>query len=79
MFNKQKKLDGYTQAEIQGVVIKGLELAKRERNSIVCFEHLVTAIRFVQHSGSNEIKEMIDIAIKECNDLEFLPISYKEC
>ena len=72
-----RKTDGYTQAEIENIVVKTLELAKRRKIEIIDQKLIVEALYFMKHAKNNRIKEMEDIAVDECNDLEFLPEKYK--
>lgn len=72
------KTDGYTQAEIEGIVVKALELSIRRNKDNISFTEMLDAIRYSASNKSNKFKEMIDLAIEECNDLEFLPVKYKK-
>lgn len=73
-----QKTDGYTQAEIENVVVKALELAMRKHSDTLKKEHLDLAIEYMLSAQNNKITEMEDIALRECNDLEFLPQKYRE-
>lgn len=67
------KLDGYSQAEIEAVVVKALSLARRRKNGAITVKLLLEATDYVKKSLNNEeTKKMIKIAIEECSDLEFL-------
>lgn len=66
----------YTQAELEGIVIKAMELAIREDRNEILFEDLKCATELIVTVQNKKIDEMIEIAINECNDLEFLP---EEC
>ena len=70
------ELDGYTQAEIEGVVIKALELSLRKKKDEISIKELIEAVDTVVSSSGEKIDEMIEIAVKECNDREFLPEGY---
>ena len=72
------KTDMYTQAEIEGVVVKALEVVKRRKMACIDYEVLNFAVDNVVSFKNEKIKEMTDIAIAECNDMEFLPNKYKE-
>lgn len=72
-----KKTIDYTQAEIEGIVVKALELSVRNNREEIIFEDFKNAVNFIIRTENEKIKEMIDIAIKECNDLEFLPDTTK--
>lgn len=68
--------EGYTQAEIEGVVVKSIELMKREKVDVLTMDHVNAALRFIVKANNSKISEMIELAIGECNDLEFLPTKY---
>lgn len=70
--------DGYTQAEIEAIVVKALELAKRNGRNRIRQGDLVRSLDYMLSNQNEKIKEMEDIALKECNDQEFIPIEYKE-
>ena len=70
--------DGYTQAEIEAVVVKALELAKRNKKSEITQGILDTAMKYMLSNQNEKIREMEDIALKECNDQEFIPEIYRE-
>jgi AAA+ superfamily predicted ATPase len=72
-----KDINGYTQAEIESVTIKAMEISKREKEDKISLKNLKKAVKLIKHSNSKKIKEMIKIAINECNDLEFLPENSK--
>lgn len=71
------KTNGYTQAEIEGVVIKAVELVVRGNRNMIKYEDLEKAVEYIVTPDNNNIKEMIKLAVEECNDLEFLPEEYK--
>lgn len=73
-----QKTEGYTQAEIEGVIVKALELASRRAMPTVTDEILELALGYMIHASNSKIKEMEDIALLECNDLEFIPQKYRE-
>lgn len=72
------RTEGYTQAEIENIVVKALELCKRTKTNQITQEKLNLALDYMLSAQNNKIKEMEDIALKECNDQEFIPKSYKE-
>ena len=72
------RTDGYTQAEIENIVVKALELCKRSKTKQITQEKLNLALDYMLSTQNDKIKEMEDIALKECNDQEFIPESYKE-
>ncbi len=72
------RTDGYTQAEIENIVVKALELCKRSKTKQITQEKLNLALDYMLSAQNDKIKEMEDIALKECNDQEFIPESYKE-
>lgn len=73
-----EKTKEYTQAELESVVIKALELATRERRDEILFKDLEYATECIVSAKSERIAEMTELAINECNDLEFLPREYKK-
>lgn len=76
IFNEVVKCtDGYTQAEIEGIVVKTLELVKRSTTEIDPMIALHEAKEFMMSSQNANIKYMEDIALMECNDAEFIPES----
>lgn len=77
-----KKTNKYTQAEIEAVVVKALELARRRKNSKggmleLSQTDLLKALDYMLSAQNSKITEMEDIALKECNDQEFIPEEYK--
>lgn len=78
-----KKTNKYTQAEIESVVVKTLEICKRNKKKnngalIITQEDLLKALDYMLSAQNTKITEMEDIALKECNDQEFIPEEYKE-
>lgn len=73
-----KSTDGYTQAEIESVVVKALELSKRSKLKEITQEKLELALDYMLSTQNNKINEMEDVALIECNDQEFIPDKYKE-
>lgn len=73
-----KKTEGYTQAEIENIVVKALELTQRRKLEAITQDTLLQALDYMLTAQSKNIKEMEDIALKECNDLELLPDKYIE-
>lgn len=70
--------DGYTQAEIEAIVVKALELCKRAKQKVITQDKLEMALGYMLSNQNAKIREMEDIALKECNDQEFIPENYKE-
>jgi len=70
--------EGYTQAEIEAIVVKALELAKRSGYGKIGQRDLDLALEYMLSNQNDKIREMEDIALKECNDQEFIPKEYKE-
>lgn len=68
--------EGFTQAEIEGVVVKALELSIRRGMSVINNELLMLALDYMSSTQNANIKEMEDIALIECNDIEFLSPEY---
>ncbi|MBP1308875.1 ATP-dependent 26S proteasome regulatory subunit [Paenibacillus sp. 1182] len=69
---------GYTQAEIENIVVKTLELAKRKNYKKIDDALVVLAMDYIISTQNHRIQEMTEIALEECNDLEFLPTKYRE-
>lgn len=72
-----EKSDGYTQAEIEAVVVKARELAKRKKRKEITQEIVELAMSYMLSNQNEKIHEMEDIALKECNDQEFIPEAYR--
>lgn len=73
-----KATEGYTQAEIEDVIIKALEITKRRKLNNISEDILTYAITCIIPRNNDKIEEMIKVAIAECNDIEFLPDEYRE-
>lgn len=69
--------DGFTQAEIEGVVVKALELAIRSGGNVIKQDNLNMALAYMSSAQNERITEMENIALMECNDMEFLPTEYR--
>ena len=69
--------DGFTQAEIEGVVVKALELAIRAGGTVIEQDNINMALAYMSSAQNERITEMENIALIECNDMEFLPNEYK--
>lgn len=69
--------DGYTQAEIEAVVVKARELAKRKKKNTITQDVVELAMSYMLSNQNDKIREMEDIALKECNDQEFIPEEYR--
>jgi SpoVK/Ycf46/Vps4 family AAA+-type ATPase len=69
--------DGFTQAEIEGVVVKALELAIRAGGTVIEQDNINMALAYISSAQNERITEMENIALIECNDMEFLPNEYK--
>ena len=70
--------EGYTQAEIEAVVVKARELTKRKDKNRISQEELKLALKYMLSNQNEKIREMEDIALKECNDQEFIPAAYQD-
>ena len=73
-----RETEGYTQAEIEAIVVKALELCKREKKKIITQDKLEKALSYMLSNQNEKIREMEDIALRECNDQEFIPENYKD-
>lgn len=67
-----EKIQGFTQAEIEGIVVKATELAIRSKSKYICSSHFETALLYMRPAKNVKIEEMENVALLECNDLEFL-------
>lgn len=72
-----QKTEKYTPAEIEGIVVKGLEVSKRKKIKALNMEIMEYAIDCIITTQNSKIDEMVEIAINECNDREFLPKEYR--
>ena len=72
------KTDGYTQAEIENIVVKALEITQRKKLPAINQETLELALGYMLNANNKNIKNMEDIALRECNDLELLPVKYHQ-
>lgn len=70
--------EGYTPAEIEDVSIKCLEIMKRKGINTIDKNLIVYSISCIKRRCSNEIDNMIKIALDECNDIEFIPMQYRK-
>lgn len=72
-----KETEWYTQAEIESIVVKSIELMARREKEALDVETLMYAIScMVTATKNKEVENMKNIALEECNDLEFLPKKY---
>ena len=69
---------GYTQAELEGIVVKTVELAMRRQGKTLEWMDLEKALFYTKKADNDKIQEMTTLAIDECNDLEFLPEKYRQ-
>lgn len=72
------KTEGYTPAEIENIVVKTVELFKRRKLETITNQLVQDAMKFIRSAKNPKIEEMVDLALKECNDLEFIPDAYLE-
>jgi SpoVK/Ycf46/Vps4 family AAA+-type ATPase len=70
--------EGFTQAEIEGIVVKALELAIRCGREVIINKDLYNALSFMSSAQNERITEMENIALEECNDVEFLSPQQRE-
>lgn len=73
-----RETDGYTQAEIENVVIKALEVAKRRNSPEINDDILQYALDCMIPFQNDGVNKMTKLALDEVNDKEFLPEGYKE-
>jgi SpoVK/Ycf46/Vps4 family AAA+-type ATPase len=76
--NLARNTEGFTQAEIEGIVVKAFELARRKGSNIIRNEDLRLALEYICTAQNDRIKEMENIALLECNDVEFLTPEYRQ-
>lgn len=69
--------DGYTGAEIEALTLKASEVAEDNGSDIVTSAHIQYALD-VYRPTTQQIDEMTRLAIAECNDLDLLPVEYRE-
>lgn len=72
------KTEQFTPAEIENIIVKTIELYKRGKKKTISDELILEAMKYVRAAKNPKIEEMIDLALKECNDLEFIPKEYIE-
>ncbi|WP_316571339.1 hypothetical protein [Neobacillus sp. YIM B06451] len=63
--------------EIEGIVVKAFEVAKRKKAPHVDDTIIQFALDCMVSYQNEGVKNMTDIALTECNDLESLPESYR--
>ncbi|MBG9694174.1 hypothetical protein ABD91_25930 [Lysinibacillus sphaericus] len=68
----------YSPAELENIVVKTLELCKRRKLDLIDKTLIDEAMEYILSAKNPKIEEMTDLAIQECNDLEFLPDRYLE-
>lgn len=73
-----EETEGFTPAEIENIVVKTTELVHRRGLSAITAALAEEAMGFIMTAQNNRIEEMTDLALKECNDLEFLSESYRK-
>jgi SpoVK/Ycf46/Vps4 family AAA+-type ATPase len=66
------KTKGYTHADVEGIVVKAISLAKR-RGLEVDSKLLLEASGYIKRMESEELEQMTKEALDNCNDLEFVP------
>lgn len=69
--------DGYTGAEIEALTLKASEVAEDNGSDVVTNAHIQYALD-VYRPTTQQIDEMTRLAIAECNDLDLLPVEYRE-
>ena len=62
-----EKTEKYTQAEIEAVVVKALELCKRKGDTVLGQDTILLALEY-----------MISAQNSKCNDQEFIPLEFRE-
>lgn len=66
----------FTQAEIENIVMKSLEIIKREKKEVATLDDIIRALSVIKKRSNEKIEEMIKIALDEVDDLEFIPKDY---
>ena len=72
------RTEGFTQAEIESVVVKSMELAMRRGSDKLSNSDITRALDYMTSTQNVRITEMEDIALLECNDVEFLSENYRK-
>lgn len=72
------KTEGFTQAEIEGIVVKSYELAIRRGSRRISNNDLMLALEYMSATANFKIQEMENLALLECNDIEFLSDTYRK-
>lgn len=67
------QLKGYTQAEIDAIITKAINISKRKNREFLEIEHLIEAKNYIKVNDNKKVRDMMKEALKECNDLEFIP------
>jgi SpoVK/Ycf46/Vps4 family AAA+-type ATPase len=69
--------DGYTGAEIRALVLKAADVAEDAGSDTVKPEHLQYALE-VFRPTTGDIDMMTQLALKECDDIDLLPMAYRQ-
>ena len=69
--------DGYTGAEIAALVLKAADVAEDSGSDSVRAEHLQYALE-VYRPTTGDIELMTQLALRECDDLDLLPVAYRQ-
>jgi len=69
----------YTGAEIEGLMIKSHELALDRGGQAICGADILAALQVLRPSSDGaQIQEMIDEALRYCNDLSLVPPAWRD-
>jgi SpoVK/Ycf46/Vps4 family AAA+-type ATPase len=69
--------DGYTGAEIRALVLKAADVAEDAGSDTVKSEHLQYALE-VFRPTTGDIDLMTQLALKECDDIDLLPMAFRQ-
>ena len=59
-------------------MVKACELALRKGSNVICNQDFELALEYMCSAQNERITEMENIALLECNDVEFLAEKYRE-
>jgi len=69
----------YTGADLDGVIIKAVELAHDGGRAAPTGKDILQALSLLRPSSNNdEVQEMIQIALTHCNDLSLIPAAWRQ-
>lgn len=69
--------NGYTQAELESIVVKANELSVRRGSALSDLDALLQSQQYMLSAQNQNVRNMEDLALLECNDAEFIPESHR--